>query len=53
LSEVREMRLELEKEAVAISFKKLYDDADATRLTVTKKLREIDERNKKLKKLKS
>jgi hypothetical protein len=46
------MRLELEKEAVAISFKKLYEEANDTRLTVTKKLREIMNRHKAIKKLK-
>ena len=46
----KEMRQNLEKniENLIMNFKRLYDEADAARLIITKKLESIQEREKKL-----
>lgn len=35
-----------------MNFKRLYDEADAARQIVTKKLREVEEREKKIRRMK-
>lgn len=44
------MSLERNIESVITNFKRLYDEADAARLTVINKLKQIEEREKKLRK---